>query len=751
MPTLNASQCLDQYARTTYNQRLMRGRLLAVLMTLGVVGLASESARADHRVWVRGDAFSFPASVELEQTGPLASAGGSTVLRYEQRYGGLRVVGKGIVVRVGAAGDVRHVVVDLARDLALSTTPTVTEREARAILASRGVASPARTELVVTAAASAFLVWQLDVRDDGGGTRYRIDAQTGEVLTATPLAVHALGRIYETDLVTTPAPVDVELTSLDVTLDPVRLRDTSGLLAVTDLVSISSDDIVLEQAPPTAGQDFLYDPPSSPTDLSDPFAQVNAYQHLMAMRLFAGELGVVIDQPSWQLTAVANFRLDDDEGFDNAYFSSLGVESGPFAAPNLIALGQGTNVDFAYDSDVIKHEFGHYLSSNAIGYNLGAFHENEYGRSPHSSSIDEGLADYLACSDNDDPILGGGVLASLGFERDLEDTSKRCPDDIVGESHADGEIIGSVSWSVRALFGKTIADELVWGAATTLPQGATLGDFGTALILSAEELALAGTITSAEVADVEALVEARGLDECEHVIPLDPGETKTQLGVGLDALAAGSDFTCAELQTFGYFGQGLFHFSRATQAADPLLRFSVEAEADGPGQPEFSIYVRKGDNVEFMPTGPGLIPLPEPAVFDLEVAVAAASGEIVLDGADFEAGAEYFFALVNRGCPDLRFTVSASTEDEPMPTTSSTTTAVTTASATTGSGTTSKTSSAATTGAGGEGGASGDGGNPDDDGGCDCRGGGSSPRGFGLGLIGGAFAIAALARRRRRQ
>ncbi len=554
----------------------MRGRSLAGLVTLGVVGLATDAARADHRIWSRGDTRGLFASAELEQTRTLASAGGSTVVRYDQRHGGLRVFGKGVVVRVGAAGDVRHVVIDLARDLTLSTTPTVTEKAARDILASRGIANPARAELVVGMAGSAFLVWHLDVRDDTGGTRYRVDASSGALLTATPLAVHALGRIYETDFVTTPTPVDVELTSLDVTLDPVRLRDTSGLLTVTDLVSISSDGMVLEQAAPTAGQDFLYDPPSSPTDLSDPFAQVNVYQHLMAMRLFAGELGVVIDQPSWQLTAVANFRTDDDEGYDNAYFSSLGVEAGPFAAPNLIALGQGTNFDFAYDSDIIKHEFGHYLSNNAIGYNLGAFHENEYGRSPHSASIDEGLADYLACTANDDPILGGGLLASFGLERDLEDTSKRCPDDVMGEPHADGEIIGSVSWSVRALFGKTIADELVWGAATTLPQGATLGDFGTALVLSAEELALAGTITSAEVVDVQALVEARGLHECDHVIPLDPGETTTALGLGLHAIAAASDFTCAELQTFGYIGQGLFHFSRTTQATDPFLRFSVE-------------------------------------------------------------------------------------------------------------------------------------------------------------------------------
>ena len=94
------------------------------------------------------------------------------------------------------------------------------------------------------------------------------------------------------------------------------------------------------------------------------------------------------------------------------------------------------------------HEFTHYVSGVAIDYNMGQAGMNSYGLTSFSGSIDEGMADYFACTENGDPVLGEASLVPYGSGRDLTDTSKVCPDDMAGEVHMDGEIMGSLAWTI---------------------------------------------------------------------------------------------------------------------------------------------------------------------------------------------------------------------------------------------------------------------------------------------------------------
>lgn len=674
-------------------------------------------------------------AVDLEDERVLASAGGSTVVRLGQMFDGVPVIGKGAIVRVGRGGDVSKLVLHVARDLSVSTLPNLTVAEAESALASVFGATLAaeRAALVVSPEREGRLLWQLDVRDAPGGTRYWIDAHTGELFGQRPLALHAQGRVYTMNSVETPVPADVELLELDETAVPVHLNGWSGLLTVTNYVSGGSQSgFELEQTlEPSSGVDFLYDPPAMAGDPTDGFAQVNLYHHITSMKTFAGNLGVPIDQPSWKLTAVAN-ALEGGQPLDNAFFSPMGQE-GTFAAPNLIAIGQGSQNDFAYDSDVFKHEFGHYLTENAVGYNLSQLNFNEYGLSPHSGSIDEGIADYLACSDNDDAELGEASLASLGGLRDLNDTSMKCPDDMIGEVHEDGKIAGSLAWSVHELLGKDLGDQVVWGAVTTLPPGATFGDLGRGLISAAEELEAGGQLTAMQVTQIQDLVASRGVDECDHVIPIDPGESKVENAFGLDLLGQLFGQSCQALQGAGFQLQGLFHFSHQPEPTSTLLRVQVSATVFmGSGQQQFTIYARKGQHVG-MSMGGGFS-LPEPVDFDFSVDVDGSSGELVIEGASFDPTAEYFFLLTNRGCPSLRFTLT--TSSEPVPTT--TTSSSSGMGATTGGG-------ATTSGAGGADSFD----DAEDDDGCDCRGARSDlPRGSGFAIT--ALGLAALIRRRRK-
>src|SRR5262249_1769835 len=152
-----------------------------------------------------------------------------------------------------------------------------------------------------------------------------------------------------------------------------------------------------------------------------------------------------------------------------------------FAAPNLIAIGQGSKSDFAYDSDVFKHEFGHYVTFNTVNYNLGVLYANAYGLCPFSVAVDEGSADYFASTPNQDPVLGEASLGPFNETRDLTDTHMRCPDDIGSESHSDGQIVASIGWTIRTQLGQDKADRVFWGAMSMLTPGPTFGDVGRAL------------------------------------------------------------------------------------------------------------------------------------------------------------------------------------------------------------------------------------------------------------------------------
>jgi MYXO-CTERM domain-containing protein len=671
--------------------------------------------------------------VELRLDRVMSTPAGSTIVRAEQRHRGVRVLGRSSVVHVASDGRIARVATNVARDLALDATPTIDAKEALSLASahsSRALPQAERAELVVLPSARPRLVWQLDVRDSMAGTRYVVDAHTGEVVQAFSLATHALGRVYEKNAIETPNPIDAELMTLDTAADPVRLSGWSGLLAVTNYVSGGAQQgFTVEQAlAPTSGSDFLYDPPTDASDATDGFAQVNLYYHLTEMRQYFESLGVDQSASSWKLTAVAN-ALEDGQPLDNAFFSPMG-QSGDFAAPNLIAIGQGSQVDFATDADVFNHEFGHYASGNAVGYNLGQFHSDDFGLSPHSGSIDEGIADYFACTVADDAELGEGSLGVLGAERDLKDRSKRCPDDMIGEVHFDGEIIGSATWAIRDALGAQAADSIVWTALSAMPPGGNFDDFAKALLAATQDLVDAGTLDAATVDTVRTILADQGLDDCGPVLAIEPGETKTVQIIGLDVLGQAFGANCGALQNFGVNMQSLFQFSTVAPVDQAELRFLVDETAFGGGDIALTLHGRKGQPIGFGVAQGGL---PVVEDFDVKVDVVAETGELVIPG-PFAADEPWFFAVTSSSCPTLRLTVQTTGPVEQPGTGGS------------GGG------SGGSGGAGGSGGSGG--GEPKEQvvGGCDCRASAGQPDvGGAMGALGALGLAGVLAARRRRR
>jgi MYXO-CTERM domain-containing protein len=663
-------------------------------------------------------------------------------VRFAQAIGGVPVVDGGVVVRATKEGRLAGVSVSVRPDLSVDPSPALDAEAAKVALESHldaSVPSPRKAELVIlsvhTSTSTGTLAWALDVADAPGGTRYFVDAHDGHFVFARPLATHVLGRVHPMNAVETPDLVDVELPLFDEAAVPLRLRGWGGLFNVANYVSGSSQNgyVLSQDLGPSSGSDFLYDLPASLTSTTDELAQVNLYYHLSHVRNEFAAIGVDVDGAGWDLTAVANGR-ENGQALDNAFFSQMGID-GPFAASNLIVIGQGS-VDFAYDSDVFKHEFGHYVSHNAIDYNLGQAHFDDLGISPFSGAIDEGIADYFACSDNDDAELGEASLAVLGGVRDLNDTSKSCPGDMLGEVHADGEIIGSFAWSVRELVGKDLGDRLLWRAIDALSPGADFQEFAESYALAADGEVTAGNLTAPQRAQIDALLDERGLSTCGRVIAIDdaPG---AGTAFGLDTIGAGFGVSCEALQGFGVTLPSLFHYSAAPGAQDVGIRFSLVGEVMGSGDLDYSLYVRRNEPVSFQISGQGI---PEVDEFDYESVENDSSAEIVIDASSdppFDPSARYHLVLVSRSCPALAFEISAS------PATPSTGEG--------GAGGGPATTGGAGEGAGGAEGGAGGGGDDEGEDGCDCRGSGSgsAPTSAGASLLLGLAGLI-LSRRRRR-
>lgn len=185
------------------------------------------------------------------------------------------------------------------------------------------------------------------------------------------------------------------------------------------------------------------------------------------------------------LNVIGNFQMPDTSDLqgimqgtaklvpmDNAFFSqdnpSIGALLGQFGIKgDLLVFGQGTKGDFAYDGDVVYHEFGHatiYTAGIA-----GMEFTDKYGLSNEPGAVHEGTADTFSFLMTDDPCTGeyasqaiidwaadqGGTVA-MDKEGDffcMRTTRNEYTvfEDFIGEVHWDGQPLLAANWAVYQL------------------------------------------------------------------------------------------------------------------------------------------------------------------------------------------------------------------------------------------------------------------------------------------------------------
>ena len=416
---------------------------------------------------------------------------GDVIVRYEESWRGLPVIGTGASVRFDRAGAARLAVVDLAAALPATSIPKITATEAAKV--ARGLVA-----LNVTDADVHLVVWR--TRDEArlawvalpkvpvgipSSPRIVVDAQSGDLIEARDLVVFLdQTAMYATNPIKSPT-----LTNTTLPIAP----DASGTLTSAELLSFNCidekqvHDVTFSGFPLSVhtcelrhtamrdgNGDFIF-APGADTAPADSFSEVSMYYHAArAYQFFRGLQGdgtaqVVTDKP---LRTISNLQLPPGlskgnlktasdpnlplDPFQNAFFSPAGGQLGAIFATlygfdaGAMWFGQGPKRDYSYDGDVVYHEFTHGVVDATL--KLQSFHADRYGVIDAPGAMNEGLADYFSSALAGDPDVGeyasGDISPNLKVIRTL-DNQDTCMGTIVGEVHFDSTFFSGGLWEAR--------------------------------------------------------------------------------------------------------------------------------------------------------------------------------------------------------------------------------------------------------------------------------------------------------------
>lgn len=414
-----------------------------------------------------------------------------TITRFEQRYRGYRVVSRGAAVRENSALGRSIVGVSVAPADQFSREHFAPIARAAALQAARAPQG-AQAELVWWSMAGGLsLTWELLSPlsfENGKAVSYRtyVDAASGEVRwRENRVKFMDQASVYPANPVTTKS---TELLPLSIpSRDGILQNDFIKAYNCVDKKSkkpvsfgqFTLDLHVCDVAPTAeadANGDFVYTPVDDKSDASkkDSFAEVSIYFHAARAYGFFRELDgrpeaqVVASKP---FSAVANLQIpagvfEGDfakaadvniplEPYSNAFFSP-GGPGDPFGSvfgigQGTMWFGQGPERDYAYDADVVYHEFTHAVVDHTL--RLGSYKLDAQGLSAAPGGMNEGLADFFSSAITGDPDVGEyaskDMTQSEGVIRTIANDDT-CPSKVMGEVHADSTLFSGALWAARA-------------------------------------------------------------------------------------------------------------------------------------------------------------------------------------------------------------------------------------------------------------------------------------------------------------
>jgi len=581
------------------------------------------------------------AEAELTARVVVPTAAGSRV-RFQQALKGVPVLGSEVVVSLDQTGSYLRAAGSALSAGTISNSPSLSPDTAAdsARLFLEGLGSgegslwdPRSTLHFVQQGDSLRLVWLVDLSfsEPLGLYQVLVDAHDGVIRGHRSTLFTAQAYIYPTN------PIVSDLTEVELTGLSAGAEHASGAYALARSCDVFEDSFgsgncAEKSYHATADEngDFLFSP--DPTSSDDPLAEVQMYHHLdLIARWFHETQGFEHPYPT---EGIVNFD------YNNAFFGDIDGDGA-----GEVAFGQTASMDFAYDADVIYHEFGHSVFGRIAGQ-TGFIDADEYGMQWSTGGLNEGTADLFALVLSGDPKLGeyagAGGLGQSAI-RDLEE-DRHCPTDLYGESHRDGEIFGAFGWNLidEPLIGAQLTGDFIYGAVSAFPTDATWSDAGEALVSTAQDMLDNGSLSTEQFAFISSELESSGLANCGRVIRLDEGQEPTQAMMGVSLLAD------QKLP----LGQ---QFSLDAPEGTYKLRFRVKDFLTNDPNLAWTLYVRRGEHIvhelEELSTPFGTFEIPIPTDYDFEIDGEGSDFDLeITDESDLvlEPGATYYFSMASR-------------------------------------------------------------------------------------------------------
>ncbi len=381
-------------------------------------------------------------------------------------------------------------------------------------------------------------------------------ASTGRLLSAGPINLDARGRVYASS----PAVSSLIETELpDLYPDEGRLMGSHAQV-FSCLVSGNACEAGV-QAVPDAQGNYLFSPQLSNATAQDPFAEVQAYYHVNRIKHYLMGLGLEPSQLP-EFPVVVNIP-----GMANAAYS-------PYDGALLFGVWY---TNFAYDSDVVYHEYVH---ATIDQINPMDIRFDYAGINYIPAAMNEGMADTFSSLLAGDPILGEYVGGGQGIRR--MDGNKTCPEDQIGMLHDDGMLWGQTAWELRDILGddEEARGALLWDVLNLVEPEEGFKSFAQVTVDVAterfgEEVAL----------QVSEIMERRGLFECGRVVTLEPGRYRDGIN-----LSAGDLFSSSEMNMAV---PGFLQFKVVVPKDTQYIQVEFGAITSGLEPADYRLYMRR--------------------------------------------------------------------------------------------------------------------------------------------------------------
>ena len=184
-------------------------------------------------------------------------------------------------------------------------------------------------------------------------------------------------------------------------------------------------------------------------DTEDEQAQQDGYRFINDVRDWAHAIAPDVQISSERINLNVNYNDNCNAWYDGDITT--------------LQAGNGCN-NTAMVADTLYHEYGHGFHWYSIIWGVGDW----------SGDVGEGLADAMAFLQTGDSVMSPYFMTSGSGIRDVE-PDQVYPDDVVGEVHYDGLIVGGAVWDLRTLLiadlgeeeGQAVVEQIFAGMAKT--------------------------------------------------------------------------------------------------------------------------------------------------------------------------------------------------------------------------------------------------------------------------------------------